>query len=102
MLTANVGHGQDVAECGKASASTARARVPGAPPAKIAAISRRSARGSMSRGRRDADGAERDACTAVRSAAGSGTVTHASSLVRGLLALSLIHISEPTRLGMIS
>ena len=46
MLTANVGHGQAVAECGNASASAARARVPSAPPAKTAATSRRSALGS--------------------------------------------------------
>src|SRR5580693_6267859 len=49
MLTANVGHGQDVADRGNASLSAARANVPSAPPAKIAAISRRSARGSIRR-----------------------------------------------------
>ena len=42
MLTANVGQGQAVAGCGNASASPARSRVPIAPPAKIATISRRS------------------------------------------------------------
>ena len=46
MLTTNVGHGQPVAGWGNASASAARARVPIAPPAKIAAISRRSSFGS--------------------------------------------------------
>src|SRR6266568_7554841 len=46
ILTPNVGHGHAVAGCGNASASAARASVPSAPPAKIAAISRRSARGS--------------------------------------------------------
>ena len=45
MLTPNVGHGHAVAGCGNASASAARASVPSAPPAKIAAISRRSTRG---------------------------------------------------------
>src|SRR6476620_7019848 len=46
MLTTNVGHGQPVAGWGNASASAALARVPIAPPAKIAAISRRSSFGS--------------------------------------------------------
>src|SRR6202035_1845962 len=45
MLTANVGHGQAVPGCGMASASPARSRVPIAPPAKMAATSRRSTRG---------------------------------------------------------
>src|SRR5262249_10021552 len=51
MLTANVGHGHAVAGCGNASASAARASVPSAPPAKIAAISRRSTLGSTRRAR---------------------------------------------------
>ena len=47
MLTPNVGHGHAVAGCGNASASAARASVPSAPPAKIAAISRRSTLGML-------------------------------------------------------
>ena len=49
MLTPNVGHGHAVAGWGNASASAARASVPSAPPAKIAAISCRSTRGSIRR-----------------------------------------------------
>src|SRR5580693_679780 len=49
MLTANVGHGQAVTGCGNASASAARSSVPSAPPAKIAATSRRSTLGSIRR-----------------------------------------------------
>src|SRR5580658_2088339 len=49
MLTANVGHGHDVAEWGNALLRAARSSVPSAPPAKIAAISCRSACGSTLR-----------------------------------------------------
>ena len=51
MFTANVGHGQAVAACGNACARAARASVPSAPPAKMAATVRQSARGSTSRPR---------------------------------------------------
>src|ERR1700733_12862915 len=76
MFTANVGHGHAVAECGNASASAARARVPIAPPAKIAAISRRSARGSASRARPSGEEAPAgsDGYGTATSAAGSGTL----------------------------
>src|SRR5579859_6652839 len=79
MLTPNVGHGQAVAECGNASARAARSSVPRAPPTKIAAISRRSARGRTSLERRGggaapAAGSPRpDGYGTVRSADGSGT-----------------------------
>ena len=49
MLTPNVGHGHAVAGCGNASASAARASVPSAPPAKMAAISGRSILGTTAR-----------------------------------------------------
>jgi hypothetical protein len=52
MLTPNVGHGQDTGECGNASASPARAAVPSAPPAKMAAIPRVSTRGILRRAAR--------------------------------------------------
>jgi len=47
MLTPNVGHGHAVAGCGNAAASPARASVPSAPPAKMAATSRRSTLGML-------------------------------------------------------